>query len=78
MPFIEDHADGLGWGSGTTKWKSNLFEMEIHLLGIVSNRGNIHVLQSYENLDICKHPSHAYCFRLSVKSVFEKLVFCSV
>lgn len=52
MPFVKDHADGFGWGSGTTKWNSNLFEMEIHLPDIVSSIRNIHVFQSYEYLDI--------------------------
>lgn len=51
MPIVKDHADGLGWDSRTTKWKSNLFEMEIHLPDIVSSIRNIHVFQSYEYLD---------------------------
>lgn len=34
MPFIKDQADGAGWGSRTTKWNSNLLQMEIHLQDI--------------------------------------------
>lgn len=69
----------MAWdGRKTTKWIGTNFKWKFiyrKLSLIYETPMPAKVMKMWTS---CKYPSHAYCFSISVKSHFEKLVFCSV